>query len=174
MRSVMTAMPTQTKGLLHFDRREDNTVLFNNADFLFFNSDEQTRVRGMEGELSWTWQGRGELALNYTFTEPEGEGAIRIPKHKVNLSAQVALTERASALLRYSYTGKRTDTDFATFTPVELEAFSLLDLRLDYQFLPHRLNAFFRISNVLNESYTEVFGFTTPGRNVAIGWSLQL
>jgi hypothetical protein len=26
----------------------------------------------------------------------------------------------------------------------------------------------------LNESYTEVLGFTTPGRNVAIGWSLQL
>ena len=160
--------------LLHFDRREDNTVLFNNADFLFFNSDEKTRVRGVEGELSWTWQGRGELTLNYAFTEPEGEGAIRIPKHKVNLSTQVALTERASALLRYSYTGKRTDTDFATFTPVELEAFSLLDLRLDYQFLPGRLNTFFRISNVLNESYTEVLGFTTPGRNVAIGWSLRL
>jgi len=57
---------------------------------------------------------------------------------------------------------------------VELEAFSLLDLRLDYQFLPGRLNTFFRISNVLNESYTEVLGFTTPGRNVAIGWSLRL
>ncbi len=160
--------------LLHFDRREDNTVLFNNADFLFFNSDAQTRVRGLEGELRWIWMGRNQLSLNYTFTEPEGAGAIRIPKHKLNLSAQVGITARASALIRYSFTGKRTDTDFATFTPVELDAFSLLDLRLDYQFHPGRLNAFLRVSNILNESYTEVLGFTTPGRNVAIGWSLQL
>lgn len=159
--------------LLHFDRREDNTVLFNNTDFLFFNSEEETRVRGVEGEIRWIWQGRNEVGLNYTFTEPEG-GAIRIPKHKVNLTAQLALTERVSTLLRYSYTGKRTDTDFSTFTPVELDAFSLFGLRLDYEVLPGRLSAFASIENLFDTEYTEVLGFTTPGRNVLFGWSLKL
>jgi len=160
--------------LLHFDRREDDTVLFNNTDFLFFNSEGENRVRGVEGEVRWIWHPSSELALNYTFTEPQGEGAIRIPKHKLNVSARSQLGKKLQATARYSFTGRRTDTDFTTFTPVELEGFSLIDLRLDYKLIPQRLSAFISLDNVFNTAYTEVLGFTTPGRNVMLGWSLKL
>jgi vitamin B12 transporter len=68
----------------------------------------------------------------------------------------------------------RTDTDFTTFTPVELPGFSLVDVRVDYQICPGRLEGFLQVSNLLGESYTEVLGFATPGRNFQVGWSLKL
>ena len=160
--------------LLHFDRKEENTVLFDNAGFLYFNSDSGVRVRGLEGELHWEWSAGSRLQLNYTFTEPEGENAIRIPKHKLNLLTRWQVTRKGGVSVRYSFTGERTDTDFSTFTPVVLEGFSLVDLRLDYEFCPGRLSAFLQLSNALNETYTEVLGFTTPGRNLMMGWNLQL
>ncbi|MDM9630561.1 TonB-dependent receptor plug domain-containing protein [Robiginitalea aurantiaca] len=159
---------------LFFDRREENTILFDNADFIYFNAGEPVRVKGFEGELIWEWTAGGRVGLNYTFTEPEGANAIRIPKHKFNAVAQTPLGKRFSALVRYSYTGTRTDTDFTTFTQVELEPFSLVDLRLDYVVMPGKLDAFISASNLLNESFTEVLGFQTPGRNLMIGWSLKL
>lgn len=160
--------------LLYFNRQEKNSVLFNNADFVYFNADQVVQVRGLEGELGWVWQKGSSLQLNYTFTEREGEAAIRIPKHKFNLTARTRLSQRVSAQLSYSFTGKRTDTDFTTFTPVELEAFSLLDLRLEYKIIPGRLQGFLSVTNLLDTSYTEVLGFTTPGRNLLIGWNLNL
>lgn len=160
--------------LVHFSRREENTVQFNNADFVYFNAGETIRVRGLEAELYWKWRPDTQFSVNYTFTEREGGNAIRIPKHKVNFSAQARLSDKIRATARYSYTGKRTDTDFTTFTPVELRGFSLVDLRLDYTFVPDRLSAFVSIDNALNTEYTEVLGFTTPGRNVTLGWSLKL
>lgn len=160
--------------LVHFNRREENTVQFNNVDFIYFNAQEVIRVRGLEGEFHWRWHPGSLVSLNYTFTEREGGNAIRIPKHKLNVSAQVQLGKKALATARYSFTGRRADTDFTTFTPVELEGFSLLDLRLDYTVMPGRLSAFVSIDNVLNTEYTEVLGFTTPGRNAMLGWSLKL
>ena len=124
--------------------------------------------------MDWQWHPDSRFALNYTFTEREGGNAIRIPRHKINLAAQARLGKNTRATARYSYTGRRTDTDFSTFTPVELEGFSLVDLRLDYTFKPGHLSAFIGIDNVLNTQYTEVLGFTTPGRNVMVGWSVRL
>ena len=160
--------------LVHFNRREENTVQFNNVDFVYFNAEEAIRVSGLEAEVYWSWTAGSLVSLNYTFTEREGGNAIRIPKHKINVSAQAQLGKKTRATARYSYTGKRSDTDFSTFTPVELDGFSLLDLRLDYTFKPGRLSAFIGIENLLNTEYTEVLGFTTPGRNFLLGWSLEL
>lgn len=159
---------------LFFDRREENTVLFDNADFIYFNSEDPVSVQGFEAEALWQWAQGSRISLNYTFTEPEGANAIRIPKHKLNVVAQTRLGDRFSALVRYSYTGTRTDTDFTTFTQVDLEPFSLVDFRLDYTVLKGRLDAFISASNIFDEAFTEVIGFQTPGRNVLVGWSLTL
>jgi vitamin B12 transporter len=144
------------------------------VDFVYFNAEEAISVGGLEAEAVWRWKSGSLVSLNYTFTEREGGNAIRIPKHKLNISAQAQLGKKARATARYSFTGKRTDTDFSTFTPVELQGFSLVDLRLDYAFKPGWFSAFIGIENILNTEYTEVLGFTTPGRNFLLGWSLKL
>jgi len=55
---------------LFFDRQEEQTILFDNADFIFFNAPEPVSVEGFEGEVLWKWAPGRRLELNYTFTQP--------------------------------------------------------------------------------------------------------
>jgi vitamin B12 transporter len=76
--------------------------------------------------------------------------------------------------LQYAYTGTRTDTDFNTFTDVQLDAYSLVNLYVSHELIPGKLKAYLDAVNLLNTDYTEITGFTTRGRNFMIGFSLEL
>ena len=163
-----------TTSLLYFNRREEQAVLFDNSAFVFFNSEDEIRVSGAEALASWKPTDRVELVLNYTFTDRSGDNAIRIPKHKLNAEFKAGLPAETDLTLRYQYTGSRTDTDFTTFTDVELEPYSLVGFRLSRRFCQGKLSAFLAGNNLLNEEFTEVLGFQTPGRNFMFGWQLDL
>ena len=111
---------------------------------------------------------------NYTFTERKGDNAIRIPKHKANLSLWYQFSESTNASLDYAYTGERFDTDFNTFTDIALEPFSLLNFAIRHELMKNKLNVFLNADNLLNEDYRELLGFTTRGRNFRLGFSLNL
>ncbi|WP_445385294.1 TonB-dependent receptor plug domain-containing protein [Robiginitalea sp. IMCC44478] len=160
--------------LLFFDREEDQTVLFDNNAFLYFNAANPISVQGLETELQWGLSAHLQLSANYTYTERKGDNAIRIPKHKANVLLSAEVAQGSNLTVEYSYTGKRRDTDFATAANVELQAFSLLGLRFSQQLVKERLRANLALTNILNESYTEVLGFTTPGRNLALGLQFKL
>ncbi len=160
--------------ILHFNRREEDAVLFDNANFVYFNTEDIFRARGIEGEITWFVSEAWRLEANYSFTEREGDAAIRIPKHKFNTRLGYQPNERLKAWLSYRYTGKRTDTDFILQEDITLEAFSLWDARISYSWFDNRLQGFLGITNIFNTDYTEVVGFQTPGRNLLMGWSLRL
>ena len=124
------------------------------------------------------WKPYDELSLNanYTFTERNGDNAIRIPKHKINAVIGYEFSERANAILGYSLTGERSDTDFSSFPfeDVALESFSIVDLYFGFDMIPNKLKIFANANNLLNTTYTEVLGFTTRGRNIRIGFYLNL
>ncbi|WP_088342398.1 TonB-dependent receptor plug domain-containing protein [Robiginitalea sediminis] len=159
--------------LLYFNREETGAVIFDNAQSLYFNAADPIRVSGVEAEVRFRAAKGWWLTGNYTFTERKGDAAIRIPKHKFNAGLEARLGERWEGLLTYSFTGARPDTDFSTFTPVELEAFSLVDLRISHQVIPDRLRAFLALGNLFNTEFTEVLGFQAPGRTVQTGLSLN-
>ncbi|MBT8222781.1 MAG: TonB-dependent receptor plug domain-containing protein [Eudoraea sp.] len=159
--------------LVYFDRREENAVIFNNSSFRYFNADSNINVSGVE--LEWHWQPSEQLEVNanYTFTERKGDNAIRIPKHKVNLSLGYLFNPKTFASLTYGYTGKRLDTDFNTLTDLRLEPFSLLGVYLSHALIPNRLKIYVLGENVGNADFVEVAGFNTRGRNLSFGFQLS-
>ncbi len=159
--------------MVYFGRREENFVFFDNRSFLYGNAADATRAAGVELEISYTPLKDLSLQANYTFTERKGDNAIRIPKHKLNATAGVQVSEAFYASLTYAYTGRRMDTDFNTFTDVPLEHFSLAGAYFSYDLLQDRLKLFLRGENLLNKEFTEVLGFTTTGRNLQMGFNLQ-
>jgi vitamin B12 transporter len=163
-----------TASLLYFNRREEQAVIFDNVAFVYFNSEDLLRISGVEAQAAWKPTEGMDLILNYTFTQRKGDNAIRIPKHKLNAEFKTRLPAKTDLSLRYQYTGSRTDTDFNTFEDVKLDPYSLLGMRLSRRFCKGKLNAFLAADNVLNERFTEVLGFQTPGRNVTFGWQLDL
>jgi len=66
------------------------------------------------------------------------------------------------------------DTDFATFTNVDLEAYSIINLYFSHKLLENnKLKIFATVNNLFNEDYAEILGFTTQGRNVSLGFNLK-
>ncbi|MCL6265588.1 TonB-dependent receptor plug domain-containing protein [Flagellimonas myxillae] len=158
---------------LYFDRNEKNTIGFD-QNFTSINVADEIDANGVEVELSWHPSQRLSLDTNYTFTERKGDAAIRIPKHKINLALGYEVCKSTNLSFTYAYTGQRVDTDFSTFSDVSLDAFSLVGLYIEHQLIPEKMKIFLNGSNLLNEDFIEVVGFTTRGRNISAGFQLNL
>lgn len=158
---------------LYFDRNETNAIGFD-SNFTNINVADEIDANGVEVEASWLPWSDFRVNANYTFTERKGDNAIRIPKHKANLSFWYQFSESTNASLDYAYTGERFDTDFNTFTDIALEPFSLLNFAIRHELIKNKLNVFLNADNLLNEDYRELLGFTTRGRNFRLGFSLNL
>jgi len=159
---------------LYFNRREDNFVFFDGANFQYLNATDTIDAQGFEFDLNWKPVERLRLNANYTFTERKGDSAIRIPKHKINALLGYTISEKTFASLSYAYTGLRFDTDFSVFSDVALDSYSLVDFYISHDLLPNKLEVFFSLQNLLNEDYVELIGFTTSGRNIRAGATLRL
>ena len=73
----------------------------------------------------------------------------------------------------YKNVGERTARFFDnnTFTTVEttLPNYSLLDLNANYKLLNETVTFFSAVSNLFNEDYEDILGYSTLGRNYKIG-----
>ncbi|WP_422860228.1 TonB-dependent receptor plug domain-containing protein [Flagellimonas sp. S174] len=157
---------------VYFDRNEKNRI-GSDQDFRSINISDEIDVNGAEIEVSWIPIESFTIDANYTFTERKGDNAIRIPRHKANLTLGYQLCESTNVSLQYAYTGERIDTDFSVFEDVALDAFSLVNLYIDHELLPNKLKVFLNANNILNEEFTEIIGFTTRGRNINAGFNLS-
>lgn len=159
---------------LYFNRMETKAVIFDNNAFQYFNSDGEIEAQGAEVEFNWKPKETLQFSANYTFTERQGDNAIRIPKHKLNALLGYRICNATFVSLGYQYTGQRIDTDFATFSDVQLDSFSLVDLYMTHELISERLKVFVNVTNIFNEEYVEVLGFNTRGRNIRLGLNLSL
>lgn len=159
---------------LYFNRKEENFVFYGANGYE--NASNTIDANGLEVNLDYSPTNNVSLTANYTLTERKGDNAIRLPKHKINASLGYSFSKKTSASLTYQLTGERTDTDFGTFpsADVDLDAFSLLGFYMSHQLVENKLKVFVNANNLLNSEYTEIFGFTTKGRNIRLGLSLNL
>lgn len=141
------------------------------------NRSAVSRRSGVEAELGWALGAQLRLTANYAYlraSEPDSPGMLQLretrrPKH----SGSIAL-DGASGLLTYgasvAYAGARSDTDFDVFParPVRLGAYWLAGARVGYQLRPG-IELFARGSNLLDQSYQDVFGYRTEGRALFAG-----
>lgn len=159
---------------VYFDREEENAVIFDNLLFQYENASTQIEIKGLEMEMGWRASKGLRLTANYTFTDRQGDAALRIPKHKGAFQGIWSFAKETQLMLQYSYTGKRVDTDFNTFSNEVLSAFSLVDLHLSHDLIDNKFQLFLRLDNLFNTEYTEVIGFNTRGRNLRLGAIINL
>ena len=163
---------------LYFNRRETRFIDYVITNFDTFegqyrNIPEDFTVQGVEIEVDIVPFKNALLTANYTFTERKNTTALRIPKHKVNASLGYNFSLKTVASLQFQYVSKRIDTNFLSFQNEALPSFSLLDLYLSHQ-LKDNIKIFTTITNILNEDYTEIIGFSTRGANGRVGFTLTL
>ncbi|TXG39345.1 TonB-dependent receptor plug domain-containing protein [Seonamhaeicola maritimus] len=156
---------------IYYNRKEENTIVYTTG---YENATTDATVHGFEVETQIDLVKDLTFGANYTFTELKDGVRLRIPKHKANASFGYSFCERTFASLNYQFVGKRTDMDFSTFSNVDLDAFSLIDLYFSQKLLENKVKLFASITNLFNEDYFEILGYTTKGRNVNLGLQLTL
>lgn len=137
------------------------------------NLDTTSTRQGIELEARYT---RGTLTLNgaATFLQSEQNGIteIRRPDVTASVSAAWQATDALQLSAQVDHTGSQLDTDFATFSDVTLDAFTLVGARASYALNDH-VSVSLRGENLLDADYQEIVGFASPGRGVYAGLSLD-
>ncbi|MFD1615363.1 TonB-dependent receptor plug domain-containing protein [Gelatiniphilus marinus] len=156
---------------VYFNRKEENTIIYTSG---YENATEAATVHGFELEAELKTIKDLSITANYTFTELKDGVRLRIPKHKANASLGYNFCKNTYASINYQFVGSRTDTNFSTFANEELESFSLVDLYFSQHIIKNKVKLFTSVTNVFNEDYFEILGYTTKGRNVNLGLHINL
>jgi len=168
--------------LTYFYRAEQNFIDFTMLDpttfaFGYRNTTQDFYASGLESSLSITISPQFSFKANYTLTHV-ADTKIRIPKHKFNASLWYEPNAKTSISTTFNYTDKRTDNffDLSTFTAtkVDLKAFSLVNLYVNRTLIKNRFSVYAQLTNIFNADYQELVGFSTKGRNVLVGFKLNL
>ncbi|WP_047245090.1 TonB-dependent receptor plug domain-containing protein [Maribacter thermophilus] len=163
---------------IYYNRKEEGRIDYVTIDPQTFESqyrniEEDVNLSGVEIELQAKPLKNMDVTANYTLTEAEEDLALRIPKNKINATVGYTFRNKTYASIMYQNVSSRTDTDFLTYSTVDLEPFSLVDLYLKHE-VCDQFSFFISVSNIFNEEYVEILNYTTKGRNVRIGMNLKL
>jgi vitamin B12 transporter len=170
-----------TVSVVYFNRLEENFVDFvdlGEFQFQYNNVEDEFTASGIEVVADVALTKSLQLRANGTYTKVDENLNLRIPELKVNAILNYQFCDATFMSLSYQFNDDRDDSFFnsETFTSdvVTLESYSLLDFYVSHKIVNNRLTLFANINNILNEEYRELFGYTTKGRNINIGFTLSL
>ncbi len=164
----------------YFKRMIENVIVFTSGYRNWEKLDDQgVEVEGLYKINKFTISGfyayvNGEITTPSTQgSETKPNDLLRRPRHSIGLNIGYQASSRLYASLNFKTFGKRNDEyfDLNTFTsePVVLDPYQLLDVYLEYRFLDGRLKAFADLRNLLNQDYSEVYGYHTQRFNLTTG-----
>lgn len=131
--------------------------------------------QGLELEGHWEFSGDISAFGALTLLESEENGAPEIRRPETLASLTLDWHPQGSDLsgaLTIDHTGEQRDTDFGTFQPVVLDAYTLIGGQLRWQ-ANDRVELYARGENLFDEEYQDVFGFHTAGRGLYLGLRLR-
>ena len=165
---------------VYFNRTEDEAIIFKNLNAapwgVYANSDETIKVSGVEADITVKPNDKVKLNVGYTYTDKNTD-VDYIPTNKLVANIDFYATENSFVSLTYRNIGDRLAKyyDSTTFSTVEttLPKYNLLDLNANYKLLEGTVTFFGAVTNLLDEDYEDVLGFSTRGRNYKLGLRLQ-
>lgn len=170
-----------TVSLVYFNRNEKNFIDFVDLGswvYQYQNVDESFTASGIEFTADYKITKKVKLHANVTYTKVEEDLNLRIPELKANAALNYAISEASLVSLRYQYNDDRRESVYNSTTfmndDITLKSYSLLDFYVSHKILKNKMTLFANVSNIFNAEYQELFGYTTKGRNVNLGFNLKL
>ena len=165
---------------VYFNRTEDEAIIFNNLNAapwgIYANSSETIKVSGVEADITLRPIEKVKFNVGYTYTDKSAD-VDYIPSNKLVANVEYYPTQNTFVSLMYKNVGNRFARyyDSVTFSTVEtnLPKYNLLDLNANYKLLDDTVTFFASVTNILDEDYDDILGFSTRGRNYKVGVRLQ-
>ncbi|WP_338730964.1 TonB-dependent receptor plug domain-containing protein [Mangrovimonas cancribranchiae] len=170
-----------TLSLVYFTRNETNFIDYVDMGSFVYQYDnvaDDFTACGLEFSANYNITKALRLNANVTYTKVEDDLNLRIPEFKGNARLDYNVLKNTFLSLSYQYNDDRNEAYFNNITfateDVTLESYSLLDFYVSHTILDNKLKLFANVNNIFNEDYQELYGYTTRGRNVNIGFNLSL
>jgi len=150
-----------------------NLIVFDFSDYKLKNS-EKDSLKGFSSSLNYLF-GKHKLSLSFTKLNAKnlntGEPLLRRPSY-IGKGFVNFLFGKFNIIFGGRFVGKRKDFDEKTYLIVDAEDFSVFYLNLRYSLFKN-LSFFFKINNVFNKDFYEIYGYPSPKRWVFGGVSLH-
>jgi vitamin B12 transporter len=170
-----------TISVVYFTRDETNFIDFVDLGsfvYQYKNIEDSFTASGIEFTANYKITKALQLNANATYTNVEETLSLRIPEFKANARLDYQLSPKTVMSLSYQFNDERTDAVYNSTTfmndEITLKSYSLLDFYVSRKIANNRVTLFANVTNILNEDYAELFGYSTKGRNVNIGFNLNL
>lgn len=166
------ALETTSWNVLVFKRDEFNAVYWNQELFQYVNSLRSSNAKGLELDVSTKINDQLGIKFNYAFIERDHELMIRIPKHKIQIASLYRFGNN-QLLVEAQYIGNRWDTNFSTYSDIELNPYALINTNWNFWF-NNRTELQFGIHNLFNKSFVEQIGYHSLGRTIRLNFNYLL
>ncbi len=170
-----------TFSLVYFNRDEKNFIDFVDLGsfvFQYSNIAEQFTASGVEFTADYKLTKAFSLNANFTYTKVEENLNLRIPELKANARLDYQVCDTMFMSVSYQFNDDRRDSVFNNETfmaeDILLKSYSLLDFYVSHKLIKNKMTLFANVTNILNEDFQELFGYSTRGRNVNVGFNINL
>jgi len=153
---------------IYFYREETDKIGFDFTTFQTINDEGTFVARGLETEVMYKPHEKLSLAINYGFVDRDESLLLKIPQHKVGMNLQYKFRHNTQASLNGKFVDATND-----FGGIALASYRLLDVFINHSLIENRLTVFGSVTNLWNEDYQEIAGFSTRGRNYKLGLRLN-
>jgi vitamin B12 transporter len=163
---------------VYFNRKEEDAIIYDNSTYKYGNGSSD--ASGLEVSTKITPVSFLTLNASYTYVDKDKLEDFNdyIPASKIVAGIDITALENAFFNVTYRNVGDRTIFDrwgsFGTAgEDIILPSYQVLDFAANYKLLDETVTLFGAVTNILNEDYDDILGFSTRGRNVKIGVRLQ-
>lgn len=150
--------------LLAFKRIEDPTLIYDYATYKYGNSNERISYAGLEFDYKNKLFDAVDIRLNYTYNETTQGNLIYLPKQVFGTVLDYDLNQNTHLNTSIQHIGPRSSLGGS-----KLDAYTLVDLKIDYIFKNQKLSTFFILANVLDTEFVEIENYSTQGRSFRLG-----
>ena len=137
------------------------------------NISNQRKVNGVTLDLKYKPIPTLTISSDFCWVTSDDKSSFyRIPARKAGAGIQLNFLKSTFINVRYQYTSARTDLYYDEFfnpNDIELSSYCMVDLMVSQKLFKEHLSFYAGLYNLLDESFTGVYGYTTRGRNFSIG-----
>lgn len=152
----------------YFHREETNKIGYDPISYQTINDFGTFSAKGVETEITFKASDKMQLSANYTFIDRDESLLLKIPQNKFFVKAAYHLLTDTFTSLSYRFVDATKD-----FGNVALPSYQLVDFFVHHQLLEDTVTFYGSVTNLFNEDFQEIAGYTTRGRNYNIGLRLQ-
>ena len=163
---------------VYFNRVEEDAIIYDNATYKYGNGSSD--ANGFEVNTHITPVDFLTINASYTYVDKDKTEDFNdyIPANKFVAGLDFNVLKNAFFNITYKNVGDRSIYDrYGSFgtagEDVSLASYQVLDFAANYKLLEDTVTLFGGVSNILNEDYDDILGFSTRGRNVKLGVRLQ-